>query len=315
VLCEYRTGHLRRGSVLGEHPTWRVFITQAEHPDMSRTTGCLIAACAWLAIASTARAQAPDEVEDDTPPVELVAEADELADIEQWIFAGQGAPGARKKIEEALARDLARFDQKYALTPTQKKKLALAGRHDIKRYFDRVEAAKAEYRRVKGDWNRIGNQVAALQQAQNQPHSELFGDDSMLAKTLRKTLTAEQVAQQEKNVYRSRVEWMAGFLDKRLNLNWEQHRRLVALVTEETPPLKRYGSFDYDAIMFQMSRLPREKLRSALDEAQCRELALRFDQARRMENILVSEGYLAVGRPAARRRDQEVNRTVEEARR
>ncbi len=284
---------------------------------MSRTTGCLIAACAWLAITPTARAQAPDEVEDEVvvDRVQEVAEADELADIEQWIFAGQGAPAARKKIEDALARDLARFDQKYALTPTQKKKLALAGRHDVKRYFDRVAEAKAEYRRVKGDWNRIGNQISALQQAQNQPHSELFGEASMLAKTLRKTLTAEQVARQEKNVYRSRVEWMAGFLDKRLNLNWEQHRRLVTLVAEETPPLKRYGSFDYDAIMFQMSRLPREKLRSALDEAQCRELALRFDQARRMENILVSEGYLAVGRPAAAGRDQGVNRTVEEARR
>ena len=64
------------------------------------------------------------------------------------------------------------------------------------------------------------------------------------------------------------------------------------LIVDETPPLRRYGDFDYDAIMFQLSRLSREKLRGALDEAQCRELTLRFDQARRMESILVSEGYL-----------------------
>ena len=93
---------------------------------------------------------------------------------------------------------------------------------------------------------------------------------------------------------------MAGLLDKRLNLNADQHRRLVTLVVEETPPLLRYGSFDYDAIMFQMSRLPREKLRQALDESQCRDLALRFDQARRMESVLISEGYISQGRPAAK---------------
>jgi len=70
-------------------------------------------------------------------------------------------------------------------------------------------------------------------------------------------------------------------------------RRLVTLVVDETPPLKRYGSFDYDAIMLQMARIPREKLGTALDEAQWRELKLRFDQARRMESILVSEGYVS----------------------
>jgi hypothetical protein len=61
----------------------------------------------------------------------------------------------------------------------------------------------------------------------------------------------------------------------------------------------RYGSFDYDAIMFQISRLPHEKLVSSLDETRCRALDLRFAQARRMEGILVSEGYIRpVGPPA-----------------
>jgi len=101
------------------------------------------------------------------------------------------------------------------------------------------------------------------------------------------------VTRHEKAAYRARVEWAIGILHSRLVLNPEQRRRLVTLVVDETPPLKRYGSFDYDAIMLQMSRLPRERLRTALDEAQCRDLALRFEQARRMESILVSEGYLS----------------------
>jgi hypothetical protein len=291
---------------------------------MSRSTGWLIVACAWLAIAATARSALaqqprPDAFEDAEEAVPGAVEAevgqDQLENIDQWVFAGLGAAGARKRLEEYLTRDIGRHDRNYGLTPAQKKKLELAGRHDIKRFFDRVEDAKGEYRRANGDWNKVGTRIFELQRIQNQPHLELFGDASMLAKTLKKSLTPEQIAGHERIIYRARVEWMAGYLDKRLNLTAEQHRRLVALVAEGTPPLKRYGSFDYDAIMFQMSRLPREKFRAVLDEAQCKELTIRFDQARRMESILVSEGYLAGGPPAARAGGVEVHRHVEEARR
>lgn len=274
---------------------------------MSRTTGCLLAACAWMVIAGPAIAQEVDGPEParnaPDPERNLIAEQQEddkklppqqlEVNIEQWIFGNQGAAKVREKLQAALTQDINRFDQKYALTPTQKKKLELAGRHDMKRFFDRVEDAKAEYRRTNGDWNQVGNRIFELQGITNQPHSELFGDESMLAKTLKKTLTPDQVARHEKALYRVRVEWAIGILHSRLVLSPEQRRRLVGLVVDETPPLKRYGSFDYDAIMLQMSRLPRERLRTALDEDQCRNLALRFEQARRMESILVSEGYLS----------------------
>ena len=219
--------------------------------------------------------------------------------VEQWIYGGNGAEGIRKRIEAALTQDIKRFDQKYGLTPAQKKKLELAGRYDMKRFFDRVEEAKAEYRRVKGDWNQVGNRIFELQRMQNHVFTELFGDESMLTKTLKTNLTPEQITRHDKAVYRQRVEWMAALLHNRLNLNPDQRRGLVTLIVEETPPLRRYGSFDYDAIMLQLSRLPRERLRTVLDEGQCRELTVRFDQARRMESILVSEGYLLRAKPAA----------------
>jgi hypothetical protein len=276
---------------------------------MSRTTGCVLAAFVWVAIAatpSTVAAQEPEEAGDlvlEQLRQDVVLAAPDAADvdttIEQWIFGGQSAGRVRKRLEAALVQDIKRFDQKYVLTPIQKKKLELAGGYDIKRYFDRVEEAKAEYRRVKGDWNQMGGRISELQRAQNQVYRELFGDESMLAKTLKKNLTSEQVARHDKAVYRQRVEWMAALLHNRLNLNSDQRRGFVTLIMEETPPLKRYGSFDYDAIMFQLSRLPRERLRTVLDEGQCRELTLRFEQARRMESILVSEGYLSPAKTRA----------------
>lgn len=282
---------------------------------MPRTTGCLLAAFAWLVLAPIATAQEPDDPDEPMPAGGLPAIDVPEFDIDQWIFGGQGAEAIRKRFEAALTQDIKRFDQKYGLTPAQKKKLELAGRLDIKRYFDRVEDAKAEYRRVKGDWNKMGNRIFELQRVQNQIFTELFGDDSMIVKTLKKNLTAEQVAQSDRTIYRARVEWMAGLLHSRLVLGADQRRGLVDLVVEGTPPLKRYGDFDYDAIMFQMSRLPRERLRAVLSETQCRELTLRFDQARRMESILVSEGYLSRESPPAGGAAGSLKSHPEEARR
>jgi hypothetical protein len=298
-------------------------ITPAEHPDMSRTTGCLLAASACLAMAAIARPAPAQEIDE---PVEAVPaeKPDAVADapnafemdksIEQWCCNGQNGFEARGKFAKALDRDIGRFQDKYALTPAQRKKLELAGRLDVKHFFDRVDEVKAEYRRSNGDWNRVSDRVSEMREIASQPHL-LFGDQSMLAKTLKKTLAPEQVARHEKAAYRARVEWAIGILHSRLVLNPEQRRRLVALVVDETPPLKRYGSFDYDAIMLQMSRLPRERLRAALDEDQCRNLALRFEQARRMESILVSEGYLSPARPPAGRAAVEPLSHHEEVRR
>lgn len=259
---------------------------------MSRTIGRLLTAGACLLLAATATAQDNPGDPDEAALPEIAVPGPEF-DVAQRIFGGKSVEEARKGFESALEKDIRRIDQKYGLTPTQRKKLELAGRHDIRRFFGRVEDIRAEYQRTRGDWNRVGGRISQLQQVANQPHAELLGDDSMLAKTLRKTLTPEQLARHEKAVYRAKVEWMAGLLHSRLVLGSEQRRKLVDLVVEETPPLRRYGSFDYDAIMFQMSRLPPERLRTILDEGQCRGLTLRFDQARRMESVLVSEGYLS----------------------
>ncbi len=270
---------------------------------MPPVTGRLIVALAWLAIAAAgfpARAQeAPDVLPDlpaaapGRPDEERVPTGD---DVDQWVLNGNKPEKARRDFEKALANVIGRYDARYHLTPAQQKKLTLAGGLDIKRYFDRYAALRADFVRTKGDWNKVGNEVIELQRIHNQPYTDLFNDESMLAKTLKKNLTAEQVANHDRNIYRVRVEWMAGLLDRRLKLTPDQHRRLVDLVAAETQPLGRYGNFDYDAIMFQMSRLPAARIRTVLDEARCRELTLRFEQARRMEGLLVSEGYL---RPAA----------------
>ncbi len=214
-----------------------------------------------------------------------------------FVFGGSKPEDVRKKFEEALAQEIRLVDRKYELTAAQQKKLKLAGGHDIKRFFDEVEEIKSDYARSNGDWNKISQRVFRLQRATNQPHVEILGEGSMFAKTLRKVPTAEQVARQAKVQYRDRVYWAACLLSNRLALSEDQRKALVDLVVEQTPPLGRYGDSDYDAILYQISRVPREKLVAFLDDAQYRGLTIRFEQAKRMEAVLFSEGYLTPEEP------------------
>src|SRR5262245_25863300 len=148
-------GDIRHRPPAPNRPRWAMPIRlhRAEHLAMSRTIGRLLAAWAWLLLGPIAAAQVAGDPDEPMPAGAAAPDVPEF-DIEQWIFGGQGADAIRKRFEAALEQDIKRFDSRYGLTPAQKKKLELAGRLDIKRYFERVEDMKAEYKRAKGDWNK-----------------------------------------------------------------------------------------------------------------------------------------------------------------
>ena len=270
---------------------------------MRRRHILLLLVAMMLAILGMARtAQAQDEAE---PEKEQPAEAElqfQMTDeqFEQWIFGKDLERGTKASpISPRLGDQSGRSDVPAHAGSEEEAGGRRTRRHEAAlRSLSRSEGAAPSRR---GDFNQIGPILQELQAFQQAPHAYLFGDESMLAKTLKKTLTPEQIAAHEKDVYRSRVEWMVSLLDKALGLKAEQHRRFVTLIVEETPPLKRYGSFDYDAVMFQASRLPQDKIKPIFDDAQLTKLLVRFGQARRMETILFGEGYLPARRPGAER--------------
>jgi hypothetical protein len=89
-------------------------------------------------------------------------------------------------LEDLLFSKIQAADKKHRLTGPQRAKLQLAGRGDIKRFFDRVEDGRAEF-----ELNRVGfkNGIAALQRLK--PLSDAydrgpFDDGSLFVKTLHK---------------------------------------------------------------------------------------------------------------------------------
>ena len=253
----------------------------------------------------------PDEEMVPAQPKQIFPINDRMTDSQfEEMILGKDLASAKKFLESRLDWEITRTNQLYQLSPGQKKKLETAGKGSMKRLFDRVEEAKVQFQRAGGDFAQIGPLLQEFEPFQQGQHAYLFGVDSMFAKTLKNTLTPVQIATRAKTIYAERVEWMASLLDKPLGLKPDQHQRFVRLIVEETPPLTRYGSFDYDAVMYQTSRLPRDKIKSILDEAQLAKLLVRFSQADRMANILIGEGYIAkpLGNESARDAKDHSNR-------
>jgi hypothetical protein len=267
---------------------------------MFRRFGALLQVGMVLAISGigpSARAQDGADRDEEEPAQALaVFMTDEQFD--RWVFPFGGAEKAAAQFKAQLSDKIRELDRMYDLTPEQKKKLQVAGNRDIQRFFDSVREKKAILDRPAENNVQLRSMVRELQMLRRSVLAEFpFGEGSLLAKTLKKNLAAEQGSRYNKAFYRSRVEWIVDSSSLRLNLSREERGRFVALILEETPPLKRYGDYDAQAVIFQASKLPRAKLEPILGEAGLHQLRERFREVRPYVRGLLAEGYIDGGSP------------------
>ncbi len=215
------------------------------------------------------------------------------------LILGGDVESARDRLEWRLIRVIDQVDQMYDLTPEQEKKLELAGRGDIKRFFDRVTEVKKQLDRPEENRVNLGLNARDLQSLRQEFRRDYLDDDSLFTKTLKRMLTPDQRTRYEDREriasYRTRVNWVLFPLRRELGLSRKQHLQLLELLAKETRPLQKYGELDEDAILLQASRLPDARLKPIFDDDQWRRLKERFDRAKRLENTLVEKGYLARG--------------------
>jgi hypothetical protein len=248
---------------------------------------------------------------------QMVAQAFNVDQMDQWVFGSLGgSAGARNKLDSSLVLRIQDLERTCNITEGQKNKLRLAGRGDIKRFFDKVEAIRRKFQQGQNDPNNIWQEIQPLTIELN---SGLFGDDSLYGKTIRRTLSPDQTARFESLArerkalrFRATVEWFVTHLDKGLGLTDDDRRRFVELLVNEARPPRRFGQVDYWYMMLQTARLPEAKLKPIFDAPQWRLLSRQFAQARAMAQRLKATGVLveddedekgAVGRePAIPRR-------------
>jgi hypothetical protein len=220
------------------------------------------------------------------------------ADARAGRVSGQvgAAAEARDRLESQLAAKIRYLDRMYGLTVEQKMKLGLAGKRDIQRFFDSTDEIKKRLKEARGDRDQF---VAILNErnreflVRRQGGDNLFGDGSLLAKTLRRILANGVSFDGATEPYRACAEAVVSRFDEEFGLAGDQHRRLVKLIVEETRPLEQYGKYNAFAVIFQLSRLPEDKLARILNPVQMRRLRDRFLEARTYEKVLIANGYLA----------------------
>lgn len=235
--------------------------------------------------------------------------------VDQYIFQenlGQGqirsgdAATGRARINSRLKAILDEIGQVCDLNETQQQKLSLAARGDIARFFDRVEEVRRKSLAVKNDQNRMNEIWPDISSLQQQLARGLFGDKSLFAKTLRKTLTAEQQAKYQailldrrRTGYKVAIEATLPKLGNGIDLSREQIEALQKLLLEETQPPLLFGQHDRNVVMFRLSQLPAAKLKDVLSKTQLKKLQSLLLQVSGHEDTLVQNGVIEEPKPTA----------------
>ncbi len=254
-----------------------------------------------------ARAQDEEEAEDIVPNVQAalpgaVAKM-QLAQVDQqvdgWVFNRfGGAAPARTKLDSALLLRIDDLDRVCGVSESQKQKLRLAGQGDIKRFFDRVADIKRKLAGGQTDPNQ--NIWQEIQPLQIELNTGLFGDESLFAKTIKRTLDREQSARYESMLmkrrlvrHRATAEWFVVHVDKALGLTEKQRQQFIDLLVTAVPPPQKFGQGDYWYFMLQSARVPQDKLKPIFDAPQWRLLSRQINQAQGMEQWLKQNGIIA----------------------
>ncbi len=244
------------------------------------------------------------QVEDEEEVADVVAVAARPvwtdANFDQWVFQHhRNAVGARKQMKAQLTLHAEDINRVCELTDAQNKKLQLAGRGDIKRFFDSYEEIKKKFQLLKHDQQKINQIFQDISPLQMTIQAGLYHDGSFLHKSLRNTLSDDQftqyatIARERRDFrHRAKIELTVAVLEQGIPLRDEQRQKLITLLVNETKPPRKSGRYDYYGIMYRLSRIPEEKLKPWLGDTQWKVLNKQLDQARGMEQWLKQSGNL-----------------------
>ena len=191
------------------------------------------------------------------------------------------------------------MDRACKLSYSQRHKLQLAGRGDMKAFFEQVEIVRQKFLAVRKDqekFNQIWNDIQPLQTSFQ---SGLFGDESLFHKTLRNILDDQQRShyakiESERRAfhYRARVELTVATLEGNLPLRDAQRQKLIEIILSNTTPPRRFGPQDTTVVMWRVSQIPEGKLRPLFDDAEWKIMSQQLLQARGLEQWLRTSNLL-----------------------
>jgi hypothetical protein len=248
--------------------------------------------------------EAPARAQDDEDEAPLVVQQPTFTLTDQqfdsWAFGNQGnANAVHGQLDALLTAKVAEIGRSCPLTPAQTEKLRLAGRGDIKRFFDQVEDKRKRFQTGRYDQTRINELFQEIQPLQTVLTAGPFNDGSLFAKTLKTVLDDQQLAHyqtaQKEAIrfrYRAKIDLITTHTANNLGLSSKTRETLAKLLLEETRPPLRFGVYDQYVVLYQAARLPEAKLRPLFDDTQWRMFSRQLAQARSLEQFLIKSHWL-----------------------
>ena len=133
----------------------------------------------------------------------------ERENFDRWLFAdGRSEEEHRRRLDDALLERAETATRSHRLTEAQRAKLLLAGRGDIKHFFDEVERGRADFEIARMNFRSGHASLTGLDRLTQIYRQGPFGDGSLFAKTLNKI-------ESDRKVGRRRGDGGAGILDPR----------------------------------------------------------------------------------------------------
>jgi hypothetical protein len=110
------------------------------------------------------------------------------SNFDRWVFAegGYNETARQRILEDLLRRHVENSVRAYKLDRSHQAKLLLAGRGDIKRFFDQVEERRPEFEKKRKNFQEGFAYLRRLEPLSKVYQEGPFGDGSLYAKTLQK---------------------------------------------------------------------------------------------------------------------------------
>jgi hypothetical protein len=231
--------------------------------------------------------------------------------VEQSVFQQySNASGARRQLDWQLAMQIVEIERTCKLSDVQKRKLQLAGRGDIKRFFDRYEEVKRKAEATEQDEQMVEEIPQDINALQMTLQAGLFHDESLLVMSLSNTLTGEQFARYDAKArahrsshHREIIGKAAAVIQRWVFVSDARQRELITLLSNETKPSPRQNPYEAQVLLLQLVRLPQEKLRGVFAENQLEIVTQRLAGYQQLEPMLKKAGLMPVDDDRADSRD------------
>jgi hypothetical protein len=230
--------------------------------------------------------------------------------LETLVFlSNDSLESIRANYTSRLASKLSAIDRTCQLTADQRRALELAGKGDIKRFFDQFFALKKEVL-DRGLLPEAPQFAVEVERLRIKASSGLFHEQSLMGKSVRSTLTPEQLLRYDEMSVKEHQLLTQAAIDRLDQLlmhvgAWPNRQRVqfLSLLRNKLEPVRNSGPYDFCCLVLQLGKKGRDEYENLLPANQRTALAQYIEFARRHEVSLHQAGYFAAddnedGRPA-----------------